>query len=146
MNEKHTVRVAVYALIIKDKKILLLLRKNTGWQDGNYGLPSGHLEKGETIKKALIRELIEEVKLSVEETNLSFYHVMHRNEIKDKNYEYVDFFFKVEYWAGEPVNAEPAVHGGVKWFDLDQLPENIVPNIKAAIEHFKAKIGFSEFP
>jgi 8-oxo-dGTP pyrophosphatase MutT (NUDIX family) len=146
MNEKrHTVRCAVYAFFVKEHKILLVLRKGTGWMDGNYGLPAGHFEKGEELKTALIREVSEEVGIVVDSANLTLYHVMHRNEKKIDNFEYVDFFFKVEYWEGEPKNNEPGKAEEVKWFDLDSLPKNMVPNVKAGINYYRSKIFFSEF-
>lgn len=143
-KERHTIRCAVYGIIVKDHKILMVLRKNTGWNDGNYGLPAGHLEKNETLKEAVIREVKEEVGLDIEESNLSFYHVMHRNE-KSDNSEYIDFFFKVEYWETEPKNNEPDKSEKIEWFDLDSLPENIVPNVKAAIQYYRNKLIISEF-
>ena len=42
------------------KKILLSKRKNTGYKDGEYELPGGHLEENETIQECAIRETIEE--------------------------------------------------------------------------------------
>ncbi len=57
--EKYQIKVAVYLMLIKDGKILLGRRKNASWQDGNYGLPSGHLESGESIAGGAIREMRE---------------------------------------------------------------------------------------
>lgn len=68
----HSVHCAAYGIFIQDHKILLSLRKNTGWMDGFYGLPSGHVEQNETIKGSLVRELQEEVGLDIDESNLSF--------------------------------------------------------------------------
>lgn len=143
MNDRHTVRCAVYGFFIKNKKILMLLRKGTGWMDGKYGVPAGHLDKGESIKGAAIREIKEEVGLDINESDLTLYHVMHRFE--DDNFEYIDFFFKVEYFEGEPKNSEPDKASEIKWFDLDALPKNIIPNVKAGIGYYKNKMFFSEF-
>lgn len=55
-TERHKLKVAVYVLLIKDDKILLARRSKTGWQDGNYTIPSGHLDPNETIATAAIRE------------------------------------------------------------------------------------------
>ena len=54
--ERLKLKIAVYIILIKDGKILLGRRFNTGWQDGNYGLPSGHLEPEESMMEALLRE------------------------------------------------------------------------------------------
>lgn len=144
-KKRHTLRCAVYALIVKKHKILLSLRKNTGWMDGRYGLPAGHLEKDEELKEALVREVKEEVLLKIDPSNLTLCHVMHRNEKKTDNFEYVDFFFRLEYWEGEPKNGEPDKSENLEWFDLDSLPDNVVPNVKAGIDYYKNKIYFSEF-
>ena len=57
-----TFHAAVYG-IIRDStgKILTVKRKNTGYLDGWYGLPAGHIEGIETIKEAMQREIQEEV-------------------------------------------------------------------------------------
>ena len=70
---------------------------------------------------------------------------MHRHEKKIENFEYIDFFFKVEYWEGEPKNNEPDKADHIKWFDLNSLPTNIIPHIKASIMCYKNKLIFSEF-
>lgn len=144
MKQRHSIHCAVYAYFIKDDQILLNLRQNTGWMDGYYGLPSGHLEKEESLKEALIREVQEEVGITVTETNLVLYHVMHRVDPISKM-QYIDFFFKVEYWSGELINNEPEKSEHIKWFYMDRLPDKTVPNVKNAIEFYKGKLFFSEF-
>lgn len=56
---------AVHLVLIQNNQVLLLKRKNTGYQDGNYGLVTGHMEKGETAKQAIIREAQEEAGIKV---------------------------------------------------------------------------------
>ena len=41
--------------------VLLALRKNTGYNDGEYELPGGHVDAGEDIINAMIREAKEDV-------------------------------------------------------------------------------------
>ncbi|MGA2967777.1 MAG: NUDIX domain-containing protein [Candidatus Levyibacteriota bacterium] len=142
-EQRHTLRCAAYALIIKANKILLLLRRNTGWMDGYYGLPAGHLEKGESITGALVREVHEEVGIKIKPENLKFVHVMHRHEMG--NFEYIDFFFLLMKWQGDPINNEPEKAANIKWFDLELLPKNIVPNVKAGIDNYKNRKVFSDF-
>ena len=45
--------VAVYLLLIRDGQILLLRRYNTGYEDGNYGVIAGHVERDERVTTAL---------------------------------------------------------------------------------------------
>lgn len=143
MTSRHTLRVAVYALFIKDNHILLSKRKNTGYMDGLYSLPAGHMEKGETLVGALVREVQEEVGILLQPTDLTLYHVMHRKNT-DEDIEYIDFYFKIAYWQGEPHNNEPEKCEHIKWFPLEALPHKIVPSVKAAIDFYKGKLFFSE--
>ena len=55
-KEKFMLRCAVYLVLIKDGKILLLRRSNTGYWDGNYSMIAGHLDGDETIAHAMMRE------------------------------------------------------------------------------------------
>ena len=50
---------------MKDDKILLQRRFDTGWEDGKYTFVSGHVEKGEKICDAGSREASEEDRKSV---------------------------------------------------------------------------------
>ncbi len=137
--ERFKIKVAVYALLMKDNKILLLRRFNTGWQDGNYGLPSGHLEADENLIEATLREMEEEVGVKSKKEDVEFVHTMHRKSV------YVDFYFLVKNWEGEVQNMEIDKCDDLSWFNLDSLPENIIPSVKLAIENYQKGIKFSEF-
>ena len=52
--------VAVHLLLVKDDRVLLLKRYNTGYEDGNYSVVAGHIDGGEDLKTAMIREAREE--------------------------------------------------------------------------------------
>ncbi len=140
--ERHKVRVAVYALLMRGNEIFLIRRKNTGWMDGNFGLPAGHLEEGEMLLQATVREVQEEAGIDVSEKDLRFVHLMHRN-LSD-NSEYIDVFFEVKIWQGEPRLNEPDMADEAAWFDLDHLPENIVPSVREVIGLYREGTAFSE--
>jgi len=137
--ERLKLKVAVYLLLIKDEKIFLLRRFNTGWQDGNYTLASGHLEEGETIMEALLRESREEIGLTLRPEGVRLVLTMHRMST------YIDFFFAVDAWEGDPGNMELDKCDEAAWFPLDALPENMVPSVRFAIEKYREGIAFSEF-
>ena len=48
--------VAVHLLLVKEGKILLLRRSNTGYEDGMYSIVAGHIDGDEDVKSAMIRE------------------------------------------------------------------------------------------
>ena len=60
-RNKFTVILSSYVIFRRGDEVLLLRRHNTGYQDGNYGLPSGHIEEGEFALTGAIREAHEEV-------------------------------------------------------------------------------------
>jgi mutator protein MutT len=136
--ERHKLKVAVYLFLIKEDKILLCRRAYTGWQDGNYSLPSGHLDPNETIIEAMLRETKEEVGVVLKKEDIKLVHTMHRINI------YVDFYFEAKSWQGEPQNMEPDKCDDVRWFLINELPENMVPSVRAAFLNYQNDIGLSE--
>ena len=60
-KERHKLIPSVYLVLIKNNKILLLRRFNTGFMDGYYSLPAGHVESNETLTSAMVREAKEEI-------------------------------------------------------------------------------------
>jgi|GEM_PF-2924475 len=47
---------SIYVILRKDDKIAFILRTNTGYKDGSYTLPAGHVEEGENYRAAAARE------------------------------------------------------------------------------------------
>ena len=88
--------VTVHLLFFRDDKILLLRRFNTGYRDGEYSVPAGHLDGNETARMAAAREAAEEVGVEIDENDILFSSVMHRNEGDER----VDFFLHVRAWRG----------------------------------------------
>jgi 8-oxo-dGTP diphosphatase len=143
MREKRfMVRSAVYLILLKKNKILLLRRFNTGWMDGKYSLIAGHINGNESVSDAMIREAVEEAGIEITKKDIKPATVIHR---KSKDSEYMDFFFVCNRWNGEPVNKEPHRSDGLSWFPIGKLPANLLPFIKQAIENYQNKIPFSEF-
>jgi len=106
--------------------------------DGYYHVPAGHLEDGEQMVAALVRESKEEVGISIDPEDVKFVHVMHNKS----NNERVAFFFEVGKWSGDLKNMEPGKCGGLEWFMLDDLPEKTVPYAEEAIKYYLAGINF----
>lgn len=134
---------AAYLLLIKDGHVLLLRRYNTGFQDGNYSLPAGHVEPGENFTQAIIREAKEETGVIVTEEELKTAHVLHRLNPHERTY--VDIFFITEKWSGDPENKEPEKCDDLSWFPLTNLPDNTVPYVRQVIENSLKNIPYSEF-
>jgi ADP-ribose pyrophosphatase YjhB (NUDIX family) len=126
---------------VKDNKILLLLRENTGYEDGKYHVPAGHMDENEPVTVALIRESKEEIGVDIKREDVKLVHIMHSIDSKER----IGFFFEVKKWNGEIKNVELEKHRDVKWFDINELPENMVAYAKYAIECYKKGQLLSEY-
>jgi len=140
-KERFSLVTDVHLFLIKDKKVLFLQRQNTGYMDGYYHVPAGHLESGEKISDALIRESKEEVGITIKPKDIKFVHIMHHKSDNER----AAFFFEVKKWQGPIKNMEPEKCSQIKWFPLDNLPTNIVPYAKKAIEYYLEGMDFSHY-
>src|SRR5581483_7032995 len=104
-NGRLQVIPSVFTAIIKDGKVLLLRRQNTGWMDGFYDLPAGHLEDQEMLKDGAARELKEEAGVDADPKDLELIHV-YQNHHRPDNPHY-GFIFLANKWTGEPKLVEP---------------------------------------
>ncbi len=140
-KERFKLIAEVCLVLIKEDKILLSRRYNTGYGDGYYSFPAGHLEEGETLKEGVLREAKEEVGIDINISDLELVHVMDRNVI---NNERIAFFFKAKEWKGNLINMEPEKCDDLKWFKINELPENTIPYIRSAITFYLNNTIYSE--
>ncbi|HEX7633349.1 MAG TPA: NUDIX domain-containing protein [Candidatus Saccharimonadales bacterium] len=132
---------AVYVIFRREGKIAFLLRENTDWMNGYYTVAAGKVEKNEPILQAAVREIKEEVGVTVKPENLKFLLVGDRHDEVD----WIDFWFEATDWEGELHNAEPHVHKELVWFDPHNLPENIVPSVRFYLEQIDAGKQFAAY-
>lgn len=126
----------VFLVLVRDGRLLLALRENTGHADGQWNVPSGKVEPDEDLAGAMVREAREEVGLRVAPDQLRLATVVHlRNPGEEAR---LGFFFAVDGTTGEPYNAEPHKCGGIDWFPLDRLPENTEPYTVAGLDLVRA--------
>ena len=133
----------VAVMLKKDNKIVLTKRKKSGWGKGEYALPGGGVDGNETIRTACAREVKEELGVIVKEEDLQVLHVMHG--IGKNDIETIGFFLQTEKWDVEPKNMEPNLHEFIDWYDLDNLPENIVSELKLVLEKISNNEIYSEY-
>ncbi|KKP32685.1 MAG: hypothetical protein A2312_03855 [Candidatus Staskawiczbacteria bacterium RIFOXYB2_FULL_32_9] len=145
INEKHKIVPASYLVLIKDNKILLQRRFNTGYEDGKYMMVAGKVDKGESFSKCVIREASEEIGITIKSEDLKMAHLMNRITKEPKDNEWIDAFIICKKWQGNIENKEPNKCDDLKWFDVSNLPENIILYIKTALENIKNNIIYSEF-
>lgn len=138
---KSSFPVAVHLLFENQNQILLLRRYNTGYQDGNYSLVAGHVEIGESVTAASIREAEEEVGVKISPQDLIPLLVMHRKSDDER----IDFFMKVKKWKGTITNKEPEKCDQLLWANKMRLPSNTIPYIRKAIGKVSQGSWFDEF-
>jgi 8-oxo-dGTP diphosphatase len=110
---------AVYAIIRNEQgEILFSQRKNTGFMDGRYHLPAGHMDGNETMVAAMIRELKEELDIDVLENDIRVVHISHRESI---NREYFDAYLEVSRFTGIPKINEPEKCSTLNYFNITAI-------------------------
>jgi 8-oxo-dGTP pyrophosphatase MutT (NUDIX family) len=140
-SRRHKVTGDVHLLLLDGDRVLFGRRQNTGFEDGAYHLPSGHLEAGESVVEALIREAKEEVGVTIAPAAVEFAHVMHNASSGGR----VAFFFTVRQWEGTPENREPDKCSELQWFSLDALPDHLIAYCRVALGYIAAGTPFSVY-
>jgi 8-oxo-dGTP diphosphatase len=139
------VLLATHVILLRNPHVLFARRYNTGYADGCWSLPAGHVEAGESVTAASVREIHEETGVIVAPQELSVVHVQQRAPLIN-NASYVNFFFVTSRWDGEPVIQEPHKCDRLLWQDVSQrLPENTVDYVRAAFDHITVTSRYSEY-
>jgi 8-oxo-dGTP pyrophosphatase MutT (NUDIX family) len=131
-NRRYASVVDVHLILIESGKILLGLRQNTGFADGMFHLPAGHLEPKENIADALIREAQEELGIRLDGKSLRLGLVIHQGVGEGR----IGFFFVADKWSGAVRNNEPHKCSHLEWFEPACLPETLVPYAREALDAF----------
>lgn len=134
--------IAVHIFLIKNKKVFLLKRKNTGFKDNMWSVPAGRVKNGESLTKAIQREAKEETGVQIKIKDLSEPLFMYHH---NKKGERLYVFFSCNKWKGTPYNNEPAKSSEVKWFPINRLPKDLVNHVRVAIKSFLYGERFIEF-
>lgn len=137
---KQTSFSAVFPIILSEnqEEILLHLRQNTGYNDGLWEtVASGHVDECESAKQAAVRECLEEIGIVVDVEALDFIHLTH-------NGNYYHIYFLVKHYKGVPTIMEPEKNAALKWFPLNDLPSDMVPIRKMALDAWRNGISYTE--
>lgn len=139
--QRHKVTGDVHLVLRRGNEVLFGQRQNTGFEDGAWHLPSGHLEANESVVDALIREAEEEIGISIKPDDVHFAHIMHNSSSGGR----MAFFFVVRSWQGEPTNQEPDKCAELQWFSTSALPEHMIDYCRVAMEHIAHNRLFSTY-
>jgi 8-oxo-dGTP diphosphatase len=131
--EPFRAAVAVYGILRAPQRLLLIRRAGTGYRDGQFSLPAGHLDGGEDAVTGLIRELREELAIEADPHRCRLALLMHSAPEDAEDSEYLHLFFFVDSWNGEPRIAEPDKCSELRWADDRALPEDLVDYVGEAL-------------
>jgi 8-oxo-dGTP diphosphatase len=138
-RSRHATKLAVYLVLRRRSAVLLLRRSGSGWADGLYSLPAGHVEAAESALAALIREASEEIGVAIDPVEPTLVHAMHRG-----GDDYLDLYFAVDRWGNGPRLLPGAKADDLAWFEVGKLPENTVANVRSALEAIEGGLAYSE--
>lgn len=131
--ERFRLAAAVYGILLDGDQVLLMRRAGSGYHDGELSLPAGHLDGGEDALSALLRELNEELVITVDRDTCEMVVLMHRPPESPGDHEYLDLFFTVDRWAGTPSIGEPDKCSELVWADRSSLPGDLVEYVRVAL-------------
>jgi 8-oxo-dGTP pyrophosphatase MutT (NUDIX family) len=120
-------------------QVLLMKRKNTGYNDGEYELPGGHLEANEDLFDAMIREAKEELLIDLKRENLKIVHLMHHYTGNRLN-----FIFQTNADGLNPQIGEKDKCERLIWVALDNLPDNTTRKVKQMLKNIQSNVSYDQ--
>jgi 8-oxo-dGTP diphosphatase len=135
VSPRRRVVVDVVLLLMRNGRILLRERANTGYGDGAYEPPSGELADRETIVETAIR-VASAAGIVIGAENVSLAHVMHDVSGAGR----IAFFLSVSGWTGRPAA------GDARWFPVGDLPTNMLDRARVALRNYADGMRFSTYP
>lgn len=140
--EREQFLSAVY-LIIKNEQneILFQRRQGTKLWPGFLALPAGHVDTGENVYDAVVREAKEELNITISIENIIDTFVVNRRNKSIPSY--YDVYFEIDSYVGDIIINEPEKCSELKWIKIEDLPEDVIDFEKVALLNNKKGIKFS---
>ena len=145
MGEIKKIGIGVGVVILNEQKQILLGLRNPNKENkegeltgsGLWTMPGGKVEIKETLSNAAIRETKEETGIEIE--NLDLVAVL--DDIEE-NSHYVTIGFMAKKYTGTPEVKEKETIVEWKWFDLNNLPQNLYKPSKKILDKLNKKIVY----
>ncbi|MGP3690303.1 NUDIX domain-containing protein [Streptomyces sp. IBSNAI002] len=138
---RHTVPVDVHLILSREgergPEVLLSRRAGAVYASGLWHLPSGHLDPGEDMVAAVIREAHEETGVAIDAGDVTAAVTVHHHPPVGTRSR-IGVFFEVRSWSGRPRAMEPDRCDGMGWYPLDGLPDPMVAYCRAGLDAYRA--------
>ncbi|MFD9964906.1 NUDIX domain-containing protein [Amycolatopsis sp. NPDC058986] len=139
--------LAVHVFLVRQGKSLLMRRAGSGYADGLLGLPAGHVDLGETPSASAVREVDEELGITLDPATLRPGGTMFRLSQEPR----VDIFYVADAWTGTPQIREPHKCTELVWANPERLPDDALEFIGQAWDDAQSgrilrEFGFTPIP
>jgi len=133
---KDYIGVGCGALIVNENNEVLLTKRGEKSRNniGAWTQPGGSVEFGEKIEDAILREIREEVGVDIELLRLL---VVTSHIMPEEGQHWVPATYLAKIKSGEPKNLEPGKISEVKWFNINEVPENLTQPTQESIDALK---------
>jgi len=117
---KENISAGIFFYAVNTKRFLYLLR-NDNKNPGNWGIPGGKVDEGETLFEGVERECIEEINFFPKNAKL-----IPIQKFINNTFTYHTFFCQVEKEFIPELNYE---HCGYAWTDSEHYPKPLHPGL-----------------
>ena len=143
MKNRHKLISAAMTILVRDDTVFFIKRKNTGWEDDKFDLIAGHVEQGEKLAEAAIREAKEEANITIQKENLELVHIL---SLKRKDGDALYGYFVANAWEGEPRAVEAEKSAGCEWIKKSEIQNReVLDIIKQVFRHIEKGVRYSEY-
>ena len=137
----HNIAAAVAVVFRYEDKVLFTVR-NMEPDKGKLDLPGGFIDPNETAQEAACREVLEEMGMQINPSQLRFITTFPNNYLyKEVPYRTMDIFFECRL-AGEQVHiVAPDEIKALQWFPLYEIPEEQIGFVSVRTVIQQLKVG-----
>jgi 8-oxo-dGTP pyrophosphatase MutT (NUDIX family) len=128
---KMVIHVVLAQRVASEREVLLLRRTGTGYADGHWGPPAGHVEGDETLPEAAARETREEVGIVIDPSTVrELYECIADGPDGGRHHVFVG----ADSWSGRATNLEPHRADALAWCRLAELPTPMLDYVGRALQ------------